>query len=380
MTRRRRQYPVLVLGGYGVFGSRICRRLAKDSGIQLIVAGRSKEKAEAFARRLSANNPDATVTGAGIDIAFGLEQALDSYCPKLVIHTCGPFQGQGYDVATLCIEKRIHYLDLSDDREFVTGFDQLNDAATKTRTLAVAGVSSVPGLTSAVIESMRPDFSRMRSIAIGISPGNRAPRGLAVVAAILSYAGRPIPRWQNRTWTEVAGWHDLQRRSISGPAIGSLGDRWFSACDVPDLILYPEQFPELESVTFHAGLELSLLHLGLLGFSVPVRLGLLRTLKPAAPLLHWTAERFEPFGTDRGGMFVEISGDDANGKPHKRTWNLIAGAGDGPWIPAIPTVILAQKLAHGTIRKRGAMPCLNLFTLDDFAAAVTGFDIAFEVV
>ncbi len=379
MPKTAKRYPIMVLGGYGVFGARICRLLVKDSKIRLIVVGRSAHRAEAFSRRLTANNPDADVSGVAFNVATDLDQALETYQPKLVVHACGPFQGQGYHVARLCIARSIHYLDLSDDRNFVTGFDQLNEAATARNVLAVSGVSSVPGLTSAVIESLRPDFARMRHIAIGITPGNRAPRGLAVVTAILSYAGKPIPRWQDGHWAEVAGWHDLQRRNIKGPAIGSLGDRWFGACDVPDLVLHPERYPELESVSFHAGLELLLLHFGLWGLSWPVRLGLIRNLIPAARVIHRAAALFEPFGTNRGGMFVVISGDGADGEPLKKAWQLIAGAGDGPWIPAIPVVILSKKLAYNTVKTCGAMPCCNLFTVADFEAEIDGLDIAFEV-
>ena len=55
-----------LLGGYGNFGSYICRALADDPRIQLVVAGRSGAKAEGFAAGLAAKNPaEATV----VDIA-----------------------------------------------------------------------------------------------------------------------------------------------------------------------------------------------------------------------------------------------------------------------------------------------------------------------
>ena len=39
---------MLVLGGYGVFGGLLCRALVRDAGIELIVAGRSIERARTF--------------------------------------------------------------------------------------------------------------------------------------------------------------------------------------------------------------------------------------------------------------------------------------------------------------------------------------------
>jgi short-subunit dehydrogenase len=44
---------VLVIGGYGVFGSRLIRLLADEEGVTLLVAGRSKSKAEAFCRSVT---------------------------------------------------------------------------------------------------------------------------------------------------------------------------------------------------------------------------------------------------------------------------------------------------------------------------------------
>lgn len=374
------RYPILVLGGYGVFGSRICRRLAVDPAIRLIIAGRSGGKAEALAAAIGSETPGADATGVALDMEDDLADALRRHKPKLLIHTVGPFQSQDYRVAETCIDLGIHYLDLADDRAFVTGFAVHDAAARKRKTLAVSGASTLPGLSSAVVESLRPDFATMKRLAIGIAPGNRAPRGLAVVEAILSYAGKPMPRWADGRWTQTRGWQDMHRRGIQGPTIGALGPRWFAACDVPDLALFPDRHPELEDVAFHAGLELPLLHFGLWGVSWPVRFGLVRHLETAAPLFKRVADGFERFGTDRGGMFVEISGEDTDGDPLTRCWQLIAGAGHGPWIPCIPAVILARKLANGEIKTRGAMPCYDMIDLAGFADAVADLDIVFETV
>jgi saccharopine dehydrogenase-like NADP-dependent oxidoreductase len=43
---------VMVLGGYGNFGARISRALSDDDRIQLLVAGRDAQQAEAFAAAL----------------------------------------------------------------------------------------------------------------------------------------------------------------------------------------------------------------------------------------------------------------------------------------------------------------------------------------
>ncbi len=48
---------VLIIGGYGNFGSFITKSLARDQNIQLIIAGRSIEKANALAAELTGQSP-----------------------------------------------------------------------------------------------------------------------------------------------------------------------------------------------------------------------------------------------------------------------------------------------------------------------------------
>jgi hypothetical protein len=49
-----------------------------------------------------------------------------------------------------------------------------------------------PALSNAVLDRLTTGWRLVGSVAIAISPGNRAPRGLSMVRSILSYAGRPV--------------------------------------------------------------------------------------------------------------------------------------------------------------------------------------------
>jgi hypothetical protein len=144
---------------------------------------------------------------------------------------------------------------------------------------------------------------------------------------------------------------------------------------VPDLELFPQHYQVRERVLFHAGLELPLLHLGLWLLSWPVRWRWLRSLAPAVGGIVWLADRFRPFGTDRGGMAVDVAGHLADGRAVIHRWRLIADAGDGPWVPTLAAVALARGLARGAISERGARPCVGLLTLDDILAVAQGLAI-----
>jgi hypothetical protein len=116
-------------------------------------------------------------------------------------------------------------------------------------------------------------------------------------------------------------------------------------------------------------------HLGLWAASWLVRAGLVRDLSPLAASMLAVKRRLSALGSDNGGMFVRIVGRDHGRITRTRTWNLIARSGDGPYVPAIASVILAKRLAAGEGPPPGASPCFGLFALGDFDAEVSDLDI-----
>ena len=93
-------HTILVLGGYGFFGSRICEAIAPDANIRLLIGGRNAAQAQAAASSLGLS----ATQGIAID-AHGTElaQRLTELQVDTVIHTAGPFQGQDYSVARAAI-------------------------------------------------------------------------------------------------------------------------------------------------------------------------------------------------------------------------------------------------------------------------------------
>jgi hypothetical protein len=138
-------------------------------------------------------------------------------------------------------------------------------------------------------------------------------------------------------------------------------------CETPDLDLLPARYPSVRTVRFRAGLELTLLHLGLWVLTLPVRAGLIGSLRPAAAALQKIAAVFTPFGTDRGGMSVEARGRDATGRSTLAIWSLVAEAGDGPNIPILPALALIRRLIDGHPVAAGAYvasDCLSLAAIE----------------
>lgn len=355
---------VLVIGGYGNFGSFISRSLAKEENINLVIAGRSLEKAELLAKEIGA---EAIV----IDIQSNIRASLQDIKPDIVIHTSGPFQSQGYEVAEACIECNAHYIDLADGREFVSGISSLNQKAEDSGKLVISGASSVPCLTSALIDYYRGEFKVLESIDYGITTAQKTTRGLATTAAILSYTGKPFKTMNDGKKKDVYGWQGLCAKKYSG-----LGWRLLGNCNVPDLELFPERYPELKTLRFYAGLELPFIHITLWALSWFVRIGLVKNLAPSAPILLKLSFLFDWLGSASSGFHMDLSGKDENDTDKTIRFELMAKSGDGPFIPCMPAILLAKKLAKGDLKDKGAMPCVGLMTRDEYLNALSDLDIS----
>lgn len=358
---------ILIIGGYGNFGQFIGRILAREGNIQLILAGRNIVRAQSLADTLEARNKPEV---AFIDINTGLADALVTIKPDIVIHTSGPYQGQDYHVAKACIDVGAHYIDLADARGFVCGIDAMDKAAKDNKVLVCSGASSVPCLTSAVIDKYIGEFEALESVEYAIATAQRTGRGLATMSAVLSYAGKPFKTLVHGEMRDVYGWLGLKWRKFWGLGFRPLGD-----CDIPDLELFPKRYPTLKNVRFRAGLEIKVMHLGLVFMSWLVKVGVIKSIQPLAPLLLKISYLFDPFGVDDSGFYMKMDGRGKDGAPKTILFELLAHKGDGLNIPAMPAILLAKKLANGEVDKVGATPCVDLITLDEYLDDLSAFDI-----
>jgi NAD(P)-dependent dehydrogenase (short-subunit alcohol dehydrogenase family) len=331
---------VLVLGGQGNFGARIVRALADDA---TVIAGSRKTGIDIF------------------DPGFGAK--LRELAPQLVVNCIGPYQAQDYAVAKAAVGAGAHYIDLADSRAFVVNFAGAVDAQARAADrLAVSGASTLPALSSAVIDAMSAKFTAMESVETFIAPAQKAPRGAGTLRSVFSYLGKPFRWLEGGQWRTVHGWQALKKVRIGG-----MRERWSAACDVPDLELLPARYPTLKTATFRAALELDAQHFALAAAAGLQRIGLPLPMDRWAPGLDRLATWLDQFGTQLGGMLVRIEGLDRDGARKRLEWHITADGNHGPEIPTMAAILLSRKLLRDEVAARGAMPCMGLVALDEFA-------------
>lgn len=348
-----------MLGGYGNFGARISRILAVDSSIELLVAARDRQRARTFAANLGHG-----VMGIGIDHSSqDFSNVLKREGVRLVIHTAGPFQQQGYNVAAAAAAAGSNYIDLADGRRFVCDFpNAMNATFVAAECTAICGASTVPALSSAVIDHLCQNWRRIDTIDICIAPAQTAPRGKATLAAVLSYCGQAIQVWDAGRWQSKVGWIAPEPVRIARlrPRLGAL-------CDIPDLELFPARYGATQRVMFRAALEVKASQRAFAALAALCSAGIIKRPSRVAGFLNAVAPALDFLGSALGGMVVQVEGQDAEGRTTRREWHIAADDDHGPEIPCMAAVLLARKFAKGERFPSGAFTSTGLLGLAEFA-------------
>jgi len=357
---------VLVVGGYGVFGGRIVALLEDQARLTLIVAGRSEAKARAYCEGRRAAK--ATLIPASFDRNGDVDAQLARHRADLVIDASGPFQAYGdgaYRLVEACIRQGVNYLDLADGSAFVAGVGAFDQAAKQAGVFALSGVSSFPVLTAAVVRRLAQDLAAIETIRGGIAPSPFAGVGENVIRAIASYAGQPVALRRDGQTATGHPFTEHWRYTIAPGGKTPVRSTLFSLVDVPDLRALGQLWPDAKTIWMGAGPVPEVLHRVLAALARLVKWRLIPSLSPLAPMMHWVMNHIR-WGEHRGGMFVDVTGVDRQGRPARRSWHLLAEGSDGPLIPAMAVEALVRRMLAGEPPAAGARASVSDLELSDY--------------
>jgi Domain of unknown function (DUF4166)/Saccharopine dehydrogenase NADP binding domain len=358
---------ILIVGGYGIFGGRLVELLEDELRLTLVVGGRSLGKAQAYVA--SRRQAKAHLVAAAFDRSGDVDGALASLRPDIVVDASGPFQAYGakrYRLVEACLRHRVHYLDLADGSDFVAGIAAFDAQARAANVYVLSGVSSFPVLTAAAVRELSDGMRTVKTICGGIAPSPYAIVGENVIRAIAGYSGQPIKRKRGGTFGTSYPLTEQVHYTIATPGRVPLDKRMFSLVDVPDLQALPQLWPEADDIWMGAAPVPEILHRLLAGLAWLVRLRLLPSLAPFAPLLHFATNHIR-WGEHRGGMFVAVEGTDTAGAPVTRSWHLLAEGDDGPLIPSMAIAAIVRAALQDRAPQPGARAAIRQLELDDYA-------------
>lgn len=361
---------VVLIGATGVFGRRLARHLSRMDGLDLVLTSRSADKAEALAKEL-ATEAGVPVSGIAFDRDKDLVASLAALQPWLVIDASGPFQHQGYEVPAAALLLGAHVIDLADARDYLTGYGpQLDELAQRRGRVALAGASSTPGLSAAAARELSEGWQRLDTVDIAITPGGRSEVGPAVIAAVLSYAGKPIPIWREGELQTTPGWSVGEVIDMPG-----LGPRRVAPVETVDAETLGSSLAVQSRVNFSAGLEAGIEQWGLALLAWLRRRGWLKDPAPLVPHLVRARRITRLWTSDRGGMRVAITGIDAKGRPRRAYWSLLAENDDGPQVPTLAAAAAVRALLVDGIAP-GACSAAEALDLAAIEAEMTPYAIS----
>jgi saccharopine dehydrogenase-like NADP-dependent oxidoreductase len=350
---------VLVIGGSGVFGTHLCRRLAQLKLFQIQVGGRSLHNAIPFITELREIDPGCDPRFVLLDRNSLSAEELRRLGVATVVDAAGPFQNSSYSLVEAAIAAGTHYIDLADSRSFVAGIGGLDLRAKNGGVAIITGASSTPAVSNAVLRDLTAGWRSIDRIWVSIVPGSwselklrpTAPPmpGRSVIEAILSWTGEPVRIFEDGRWQIQTGWSGLRKVRL-----GHLGWRRASLAETPDLDILVNDFNPRVSARFNAGLDLGFMHNGLRILATLRHWRLLPRLTAFTGLLQTVATTLAPYGSNAGGMIIEVDGVDQGGLTVRAEAQLIATNGHGPIIPSLAAVALLKQIADGRLTYRGA--------------------------
>jgi hypothetical protein len=350
--------PVLIIGGYGTFGSQVAKALA-SRGVAVIVAGRDGRKAEEFARTLGTNH-----RGLHVDLceSESISKALRDQ--PVVVNCAGPFRHFDPALLDACLELGCHYADIADDRHYCALVRQHGERFIAKNLAAVYGCSSLPGISGALAVKMgKTRNGSPWACRVTLFIGNDNPKGLAAVSSLVEGLGKPISAPQGT----LRCFHDREVVPLPPP----FGRRVVFNFDSPEYDLFPSELG-VRNVRVKVGFELSF---GSYIMHLLARFGSNYSARDAEWIVR-SCQLLRGWGCSGGDVMTEFFF--ANGTSSRAA---VLSRTEGQRMAAWPCVLVAEALAQSEARQTGACTAYEFFGAEPMLAqlATAGFELHFAL-
>ncbi len=338
---------VMVLGGYGITGSRIADLLLRETDARVVIAGRRLAEAKRLADRLSSGTAGERVSAVLADTTDSklLEQAFGEVDLVVVASSTSA------DVRTVtqaAIEAGTDYLDIQGSATKVRFLESVADVIEQNGRCFITDSGLHPGLPAALVRFAAGFMNRIQRANVA-SIIQLDWRNLELSRATTTeFAGELVAyrprRYKQGEW--VQSWRDSREYAFGAP----FGTRSVRPLFLEELRPLPELYPSLTETGYYIGgfnwfVDSVVMPLGWMG----LRLAGDRAAPPLGRLLGWGLRRFSPppFGT----VFLI----EANGWKKGRLVSVRGSVAhdDAYTLTAISVVACLRQYLDGSIRKAG---------------------------
>lgn len=331
---------ILILGGYGYTGKFLAKHLLTYTDVNIIISGRSLQKASAFTAEL--DSPRASAGYADASDKKSLLQALQGVTLCLV---AAPTTHHADTVIRACIDARVDYLDVQFAASKLTALYAAKGEIEQTGLCFITEAGYHPGLPAALIRYAATKIDILESaVTAGYISMKNIPYSDAVDELMEAFLEYQAQVFENGAWTTPSSWR--MRSFDFGPDIGN---RLCYSMFFEELRDLPDMFPALKETGFYISgtnwlVDLLMMPLIFVGLKLAPKRG----IRPLGKLTWWAMGKTKP--PYFIALKVEAKGQ-KDGQPAQV--EVRVAHPDGYEITAIPVVAYLRQYLDASARPCG---------------------------
>ena len=356
------QKPLLILGGYGITGRLLAGLLLQETDLQLILAGRSIQKAEEAAAELNRIYPGYRVSGACADAsdAASLRRAFQGIDMVVVASSTAKY---AKEVASAALETGIDYLDIQYSTQKVRLLKSMQEEIEAAGRCFITDGGFHPGLPAVLVRYIAQHFDALEKAVVG-SVIKEDWRGLSLadgtLEELLEEINDFVPLvYKAGRWKKAGMYGMLDALTLDFGR--EFGKQYCVPMFLEELRPLPESIPSLKETGFFVGgfnwfVDWLVLPLAAIGIKLWPR----TALKPMGKLLRWGLNTFSkpPYGTMLKAEARGTKDDRA------KAMDITLYQEDGYVFTAIPVVACLLQYLDESIRKPGLWTQANIVEPD----------------
>lgn len=334
---------ILVLGGYGGTGKVCCQYLLQETDVNVIVAGRRLNKAEAWADTLKKEHSPDRISARYADASDGasLRQAFRGIDFVLVAATTTPWARQ---IAETALEIGIDYLDIYFRQDVYPVLEQMKQRIKQAGRCFITQAGFHPGLPAAFIRKGASYFDRYDKAIIAFAMSFRIENAESVYELVDAIAAYKPEFYQNGKW-KMGTYRDAIKMDY--------GNRFGVRSSIPigmvEIKPLPEMFGLRETGVFTTGFNwfVDYLLFPLMMLSQKIKKNSLRHFW--AKMLVFGINQFS--GAEEGVVFLLQAEGEKDGK--RRAVEILSEHDNAYHFTIIPVIACLKQYFDGAIRKPG---------------------------
>jgi saccharopine dehydrogenase-like NADP-dependent oxidoreductase len=231
---------VVIIGGCGRIGRNIAKDILAHTEAEVTITGRNPELAIDVLEKLGTK-------GQFQFLDLSNAQQLQKTVAKadLVVHSAGPFNYREGNVLRTCIEQKVNYVDVSDERSFTRKALALHSQAQEAGITAIINTGVFPGISNSMVRQGVEKLDQTDAIQLSYIVAGSGGAGVTVMRTTFIGLQHRFEAWLNGSWQWIKPYTERETLTFPKP-YGKAAVYWY---DMPEALTLKESFPVKSVIT-----------------------------------------------------------------------------------------------------------------------------------